>query len=485
MSREHAILLTLLAYKVALIAIGLLSRERNRDGADYFLGGRALGPVVAAISASASSSSAWTLLGVSGFAWTFGLSAAWLLPACVGGFALNWYVLAPALRRYAPAREALTLTEVLAGPASGRWHATITRFASITVLVFMTSYVASQFQGAGKTFGETFGLPIWEGILVGSAIVVFYTLLGGFWAVSLSDTLQGLAMAATAVLLPFTALSAVGGPGALWEGLASLPGPYRDPWNGLGLAGGVGFALGLLGIGLGYPGQPHVVNRFMALREGEAPLRRARAIAMGWALLVYSGMLLLGWSGRVLFPGLSDGEVVFLTAANELCHPVVAGVMVAAVLSAIMSTADSQLLVAASSVTWDLSRTRRGGAGLLAGSRWVVLGLSIAAALAALFGPREIFSPVLVAWGVMGAAFGPPLLVGVLRGPVPAGRTLLAMVLGLGLTIGGATYRSYVGGDWGAFTERVVPFVVSLAVCLWPRSGVAARSPEGADHAIQ
>jgi sodium/proline symporter len=475
MSREQGVLVTLVAYELLLVAIGLFARERNRDGADFFLGGRGLGPLVAAISASASSSSAWTLLGVSGFAWRFGASAIWLFPACVGGFALNWYVLAPALRGSRIGREALTVTEVLAGRGESGTRRAVAVLASLTVLVFMTSYVASQFQGAGKTFAETFDIGIAESVLIGAAIVVFYTLLGGFWAVSLTDTLQGLMMAATAVLLPFAAVSAVGGFPELLEGMRGVDqAGYMDPLQDLGVAAGIGFVLGLFGIGLGYPGQPHVVNRFMALRGGKRELVQARRIAMSWAVVVYAGMLLLGWSGRVLFPGIGDAEVVFITAANELYPPLVSGVMVAAVLSAIMSTADSQLLVAASAVTWDLPRRRAGGPALLRGSRGVVLVLSAAAAVAALYGPREIFSPVLVAFAALGAAFGPLLLVTVLRGPVAPLRTLIAMSAGLVLTVAGAIYRSQVGSAWGPAAERVLPFVVALGIALWP-GGSASR----------
>ena len=477
-----AVLVTLVAYKLTLVAIGLAARERNRDGADYFLGGRALGPLVASVSASASSSSAWTLLGVSGFAYSSGASAIWLFPACVGGFVLNWYVLAPALRRHPGAAGALTVTEILAGSGgdpSGR--RAVNALGSAAVLVFMTTYVASQFQGAGKTFSETFGLPAAHSLLIGAAIVVFYTLLGGFWAVSLTDTLQGLVMAATALILPAAALLAVGSPARLLDGLAqSAPPGFTDPLQGMGIAAGAGLVLGLLGIGLGYPGQPHVVNRFMALRPGAAELRQARRIAIAWAVLVYAGMLLLGWCGRVLFPGLGDPEVVFLTAANALCPPVLAGVMVAAVLSAIMSTADSQLLVAASSVTHDLPRRRAAGRRLVAQSRAVVLALAGAATLAALAGPREIFSPVLVAWGALGACFGPPLLAVCFGRRLTPRRILCAMGAGLALTVLGALYRSQVGGSWGAPLERVLPFVAAWAICFWPSArGSAAVGREG------
>ena len=158
MTPSVVLLVTLIVYKLTLITIGILSQRRVQDGVDYFLAGRKLGPLVAAISAAASSSSAWTLLGVSGAAYQWGLSAIWLFPGCLGGFLINWMVLAGPLRKLSYKTGALTVTEILAGPADRAYHKLISRTASIILLIFMGSYVASQFHGAGKTFSETFGL---------------------------------------------------------------------------------------------------------------------------------------------------------------------------------------------------------------------------------------------------------------------------------------------------------------------------------------
>ena len=454
MSSETAILGTLVLYKLLLVAVGLWAQRRTKTGTDFFLGGRRLGPWVAAISASASSSSAWTLLGVSGAAYKWGLGAIWLLPACWGGFVLNWTLLAPALRRASHRTGALTVTELLA-----RKHRAVAVVASVIVLLSLCTYIAAQFQGAGKTFNETFGWSVESSILLGSAIVVLYTLLGGFWAVSLTDTLQGLLMAATAILLPAAALATVG-----VEGLfANAPEGYVSLTRNMAPASAFGFIFGLLGIGLGYPGQPHVVNRFMALRDDRS-VAAGRVIALGWAVIVYSGMLILGWAGHALLPQLADNEVVFVAATHQLFPPVVAGVMLAAVLSAIMSTADSQLLVAASSVTHDLGWGRHR---LVASSRVVIVLLSGSAVLAALYGPQEIFDRVLFAWTAMGAAFGPLLLVTVRRGPVAPGWSLAAMLTGFVMSVGAYSFVLTKGG----IMERVVPFFVALVIA---RVGVEA-----------
>ncbi|MHC5012831.1 MAG: sodium/proline symporter, partial [Planctomycetota bacterium] len=436
-------------------------------------GGRRLGPFVAAVSASASSSSAWTLLGVSGAAYAWGLSALWLFPACVGGFCLNWYVLAPSLQRLSHRTGALTVTDVLAGHGANR-NAAVTWLASLIVIVSLGAYVAYQYQGAGKTFHATFDIPLWESILIGAGIVLLYTILGGFWAVSLTDTLQGLVMALTAVILPIAGLVEVGGIAGLAaglraveiEGYLSLGGPRP-------LIVAVGFVAGLLGIGLGYPGQPHVVNRFMALRNDPGAIVQARRVAVTWAVLVYAGMLLVGLCGRVLLPDLADKEGVFISLTNDLFPPVAAGVMLAAVLSAIMSTADSQLLVAASTVTNDLGLGGRSPATLLRRSRLAVLGVGFVAVFAALFDKKEIFSRVLFAWTAMGAAFGPLLIViVVLRRRLAPRHVFAAMAAGFAVSV--VTFYVEIDARFTLAFQYVLPFVVSTAIA-WTLSRPPAQ----------
>ncbi|MHC4815990.1 MAG: sodium/proline symporter, partial [Planctomycetota bacterium] len=430
-------------------------------------GGRRLGPLVAAISASASSSSVWTLLGVSGMTFAKGLSAIWLFPACVGGFAINWYVVAPRLRRHSAAAGALTLTEVLAGdpdPRHRHGRRAVVWLASTITLLALMAYVAAQFNGAAKSFLECFEetLPMERetAILVGSLIVVVYTMLGGFWAVSLTDTLQGILMALTALVLPVAALIQVGGIGELWaslsaDGDASYLSLSHD-WHGVAA---VGFVLGWLCISFGYPGQPHVVNRFMALAN-DVDVRIARRYAMTWAVIVYTGMIILGLCGHVLLKEQpDDNEAMFFAIAQDLFHPVVTGIMLAAVLSAIMSTADSQLLVAASTVSHDLGQGRSKKTSLLQ-DRLVILGLSAGAILIALWGPKQIFDQVLYAWTAMGAAFAPLLFWVLWRGPLAPWISLLTMSIGFGSAV-----VIYNAGHWAGFWQ-VVPYLLSTLVLL-------------------
>jgi len=207
----NALIVTLVAYQVLLLTIGWWASRRTEDSEDFYLGGRKLGPAVAALSASASSSSAWSLLGVSGAAFSWGLPAVWLIPSTLLGFLINWYWVAPRLWRQSRVNNALTLTEFLAGPLDDPARKTIMRAGSAVILFSFTFYIAAQFQAAGHTFSSAFGIDPVTAIVLGAAIVLAYVILGGFWAASVTDQLQGILMAASAVLLPVTAVIAAGG----------------------------------------------------------------------------------------------------------------------------------------------------------------------------------------------------------------------------------------------------------------------------------
>jgi sodium/proline symporter len=457
MDRSTSVLVTLVVYNALLIGVGLWARNRNRDVEDFFLAGRGLGAWVAAISASASSSSAWTLLGVSGAAYAWGLPALWIFPATVGGFLLNWAWVAPRLQRLAAAERAVTLSEVVAPGSTGRLRRIILRVAALIIVFCFTFYIASQFEAAGKAFESVFDLSKRNSIMIGAAIVLAYTLLGGFWAVSVTDSIQGLLMAVAALLLPSAALAAVGGFGPLFAGLEAV-GNAGSPIVAGGLVS-VSFVLGLMGIGIGYPGQPHVVNRFMALKD-DAALRQGRVIALSWAVLVYAGMLLLGLCSRVLFADLGDSEQVLFRAATDLLPSVIAGVMLAAVLSAIMSTADSQLLVASSAISYDWNLAGREGAAGMTGTRRTVVAVLVMATVLALVWRADIFSRVLFAWSAAGSAFGPVLIMRLAGREVSPGATLTAMLLGFSLTV----IISFFPDLPGDAAERLLPFFVALSI---------------------
>jgi sodium/proline symporter len=250
----------------------------------------------------------------------------------------------------------------------------------------------------------------------------------------------------------------VGGPLQLIDSLVTDGSSGVELWTSQeSLAAGVGFVIGLAGIGLGYPGQPHVVNRFMAMEDRNA-IPTARLIAIAWAVVIYTGMVLLGWCGRVLVTTLGNGEQVLFAMATLLLPAVLAGIMVSAILSAIMSTADSQLLVAASSVSHDLRDGKTATRESLRSARWVVLLIGLAAISLAIFSPQAIFSRVLFAWQALAAAFGPLLIITLWRGRIEPAWRIAAMASGFTLTV----ILSLLADTPGDIAERYIPILVAL-----------------------
>ena len=353
-------------YTLGIIAVGLYSaRYARRSDEDYFLAGRSLGGWVAALSASASSESGWVTLGLVGWAFASGIQAYWIIPGCLLGFMFNWFVVAGRLRDQSAALGALTLPDYFAFRFRERVPL-IRTLAVIVILVAMLLYVAAQLAAAGKAFSASFGgLDYKYGVTIGAAIVLIYTVIGGFRAVCWTDFLQALLMVGTLVVFPIYLLATKGGYGTIVDQLERVdPHLLRFTPEASGIAL-IGFLLGsgALGINFGYAGQPHVLIRFMALKD------RRDAIAGGvisviWGALVYWGAVTVGLIARAMTAGgapwaqrMLDGEnaeLGLVLCAMNLLPGVLAGMVLAAVLAAICSTADSQLVVAASSAANDL-----------------------------------------------------------------------------------------------------------------------------------
>ena len=469
MSSDTTIIATLIAYKVVLLGIGLWAYRRSQDQSDYFLGGRRIGAWVTSISSSASAASAWTLLGVSGFAFLEGPPAVWLCGGVILGYIINWFWVGPRLREMAERSGALTLTELLLGQGDDLLRRVSRKVASLIILVSFVFYVAAQFQAAGSAFGQALGLQADLSIVLGAAVILGYTLLGGFLAVSVTDTLQGLLMALVAALLPLAAVLALGQVEESALALASSDASFRlTPGSG-GIAA-LGFVVGCLSVGLAQPGQPHVVNRYMAARD-ERAIRQGRIIAMVWIVLVLSGMTTLGLTGRVLFSDLANAENVLFATAEGLLPPVLAGLVIAAVLSAIMSTADSQLLAgaAAASRDWrlELERRRQG----LKHTYLVVTGITAAATLIALYAPEAIFTRVLFAWHALGASFAPLVVMAVLRREVRPSAALAVLLCGFVFTVL-LNWQENTPGDWA---ERLLPLILTMIIATCGSRSASAR----------
>ncbi|MDS1268804.1 sodium/proline symporter [Lipingzhangella sp. LS1_29] len=414
-------------YLVILVVIAAYAGyARAGSMTDYFLGGRAMRYVVVALSSVTSARSGWLVLGVTGMAFVNGAAAVW---AVVGYTVMELFLflfVAPRIRRITGRMGDLTLPDFFVSRLRG---GNVLRGIVVTVIVlFMIAYVASNFQAGGTAFAGTFNIdPEW-GLLITAAIVVLYTMVGGYVAVALSDALQGLFMLFGLVVLPTVVVASLGW-GPMFDTLQALNPALLDP-----LAVGAGMVIAWIGIGLGSPGQPHVVVRYMSVDDPKN-LRPAALLATFWNVLMGWGAVYLGMAGRAIYetedalPG-QDPEALFPFMAGEYLPAIVAGILVAAVFAAIMSTADSQLLVGASGIVRDIyQRIIAGGRDIPSRSAvWISRGVVLAMSLAAiglLYVPGAadaVFWLVLFAWGGLGAAFGPPLLFTVFwRGTTAAG----------------------------------------------------------------
>lgn len=463
---SQVVLITLVTYKLLLLAIGFWAQRRVNSEQDFFLGGRQLGPWVAAISYSASAASAWTLLGMSGLAFALGLSTLWVAVGAVLGCGFSWFVIAPRVLDITRNRPVLSATDFITMDVSEQHRRPITILASLIILFCFVIYVASQFQGAGNTFASTFNLSSAESIILGGAIIMVYTLLGGFWAVSITDTIQGFLMLLTAILLPAAAISQVGG---VTEFISALTAATDDSYMNLsGSSAGLmtlGMVAGSLAVGISSLGQPHLVARFMALRDRDA-LRQGQVIATLWYAIVFFGMCLVGFCGRLLAPELENSEQVFFAVNAQLFPSVLGAILLAAVLSAIMSTADSMLLASGTTVAHDLGINGRHQNRALIISRTVIALISVLAIVVAIFLPATIFQRVLFAWVAIGSALGPIILCRALRLQIPDARILPAIAGGFV-----AAVVCYLLPDTpGDLLERSFPFVLGILILLVKRS---------------
>lgn len=395
-----------------MVGIGLYaSRFSSKGIAEYFVGGRSLNRYVVALSAVVSGRSAWLLIGMTGMAYSQGASAVW----AVLGYIVVEFILfmsyAKRLRRFAQVHDVITLPDFFAE----RFEDTNHRLRLVVVgiiFLFMAGYVSAQFVAGGKTFASAFGMSSTNGLLLTALIVLSYTMVGGFLAVSLTDLVQAVLMLLALVILPFVVMHELGGWSEVAQQLSLQDAALIDPFS---IAMGAG--IGLLAIGLGSPGNPHIVARYLSIAKA-SQLSTAAWVGTLWNILMAGGALMIGLVGRVWMPELSqlpagDTENLYPTMAEHFLHPAVYGLVLAAIFAAIMSTADSQLLVGASAIVRDvyekvwkrdqvISQKK-----LVKLSRLVVTALVAMSILLALVAEQLVFWLVLFAWAGLGAALGP------------------------------------------------------------------------------
>ena len=404
---------TFVVYLAGMLAIGIFAYYRTGNLSDYLLGGRRLSSFTAALSAGASDMSGWLLLGLPGYAYAKGYEAGWIALGLLIGTYVNWRFIAARLRIYTAALgDSITLSEYFENRFNDRSR--ILRIVTaFFILVFFLFYTSSGLVAGGKLFESVFGLPYLWAVLAGALAVIIYTFLGGFMAVCWTDCVQGLLMLLALVLVPAIAIAGQGGWGRAAEAMRAVNPEMLTPFK---VSGGLLAIVSLMAWGLGYFGQPHILARFMAIRSSN-DIPRARTIAMSWVFIGMAGALVVGFSGvGALATPLSgaDTEKVFILLVQSLLHPVPAGICLAAILAAIMSTADSQLLVASSALTEDFYkpfiRKRASQKELVWVGRLTVVLIAIIAFALAMNPDNKVLDLVAFAWGGFGAAFGPAII---------------------------------------------------------------------------
>lgn len=461
MTTETAVILTtFFVYLVGMLLIGVWAWKQTQNSEDYFLGGRTLGPWPAALSAGASDMSGWLLLGLPGFAFVAGLEAFWLAGGLLLGTWLNWLLVAKRLRTYShKANNALTLPEYL----KNRFRDN-SRLLQVTsaffILLFFLFYTSSGLVAGGKLFETVFGLNYTWAVVIGAACIISYTLFGGFIAVSWTDLIQGLLMAAALLLVPVVAIQTSSGVQSFYSQVHSLNPELLNPFTTAD-----GTTLSLIAIlssvawGLGYFGQPHILARFAGIRS-TADIPTARRIAVIWSGVSMLGAIMVGLTGLLFMTAnhstLGDGETIFMVLVNALFHPLMSGILLAAILAAIMSTADSQLLVSSSALAEDfykaVLRKDASPEEVLLVGRIAVVVIALIALSLAMVPDSSVLDLVSYAWAGFGAAFGPVLIMSLFWRRMNRNGALAGLVVG-GITV--IIWKQLTGGLFDLY--EIVP----------------------------
>src|SRR5690554_409952 len=425
-------------YFLLMISIGYYSYKKSTSNVNEFLlGGRRLGPIVTALSAGAADMSGWLLMGIPGAMYASGISSSWIAIGLTIGAFFNYILVAPRLRVYTErANNAITIPDYFEKRFRDRSRM-LRLISALVILVFFTLYTSAGMVSGGRLFESAFNMDFNTGLILTSSVVVFYTFLGGFLAVSLTDFVQGAIMVLALVIVPIVVLTNVGGVSESLELIRSKDPLLLNLWEGATTVG----VVSLLAWGLGYFGQPHILVRFMAI-ERVKQLHSARRIGITWMVFTMSGAMLVGLFGIAYMvkngQSIEDPETIFIYFSQVLFHPFIGGFLLSAILAAVMSTISSQLLVTSSSMTEDFYkaflRRKASGKELLIISRLSVLFIAIIAILLSLNPQDTILNLVGHAWAGFGSAFGPLVLLSLLWRRTTRNGAIAGMVIG-GLTV--------------------------------------------------
>ncbi len=464
---ETAAIVSLTLYFAGMLAIGFYAwRKATQDIKGFLLGGRDLGPAVAALSAGAADMSGWLLMGLPGAMYVAGLSSGWIAIGLLVGAYANYLIVAPRLRVHTErAGDSITVPEFFEKRFEDRSRA-LRAISALVIIIFFTLYTSSGMVAGGKLFESAFGADYAFGLWLTAGVIIVYTVFGGFLAVSLTDFVQGAIMFVALILVPLVALTEVGGIGAASAEVASVNPASLDLFGDLGVIA----IISSLAWGLGYFGQPHIIIRFMAVRSlRDVPMMRR--IGMGWMLVALIGSLGTGFAGLAYASSngidVADPETIFIILSDLLFHPLVTGFLLAALLAAIMSTIASQLIVSSSSLTEDFYRSwfRRDASEreLVTIGRISVVLVSLVAIALAYDPDNSILGLVANAWAGFGAAFGPIILLGLTWKRMTRNGALAGMVLGAATVL--FWIYAPVLGDGSALTSLIYEMVPGFIVC--------------------
>ncbi|OLQ93288.1 sodium/proline symporter [Vibrio panuliri] len=461
MENSFAITTTFIAYLILMLAIGVIAYQRTKNSTDYFLGGRSLGPWPAALSAGASDMSGWLLLGLPGYAYAAGIEAFWLAGGLLVGTWANWLISAKRLRTYSITTDSLTIPEFFSRRFNDN-SKLIQTISAFFILLFFLFYTSSGLVAGGKLFETVFGLEYSTAVIIGTVCVVSYTLFGGFLAVSWTDLVQGLLMSAALLIVPIAAMQ--GGFSDIANQLEAMNPELLTLWNdSKGQPLSAVAIISLVAWGLGYFGQPHILARFKATRSNK-DLTTARRIAVAWTGLSMLGAMMVGVVGLIYVHStgnlsLDDGEKIFMLLVNAMFHPVVAGILLAAILAAIMSTADSQLLVSSSALAEDfykqVFKKDASSEEVVMVGRVAVIAISIVALVLAMTPDSSVLGLVSYAWAGFGAAFGPAMVLSLYWSRMNRNGALAGIIVG-GVTI--VVWKQLTGGIFDMY--EIVPGIV-------------------------
>lgn len=481
MTASTPMLITFVVYIAAMVLIGLIAYLRTKNLSDYILGGRSIGSFVTALSAGASDMSGWLLMGLPGAIFVAGISESWIAIGLVVGAYLNWLFVAGRLRVQTEHNgNALTLPDYFTNRFED--NSRILRiFSALVILVFFTIYCASGVVAGARLFESTFGMSYETALWAGAAATIAYTFIGGFLAVSWTDTVQATLMIFALILTPVMVMIATGGMDTTFAAIELKDATNFDMLKGATFIG----VISLMAWGLGYFGQPHILARFMAA-DSVKSIPAARRISMTWMILCLGGAVAVGFFGIAYFsahpelagPVSENPERVFIELAKILFNPWVAGILLSAILAAVMSTLSCQLLVCSSALTEDFYKAflRKGASQtelVWVGRAMVLLVAVIAIALAA--NPENrVLGLVSYAWAGFGAAFGPVVILSVLWKGMTRNGALAGMIVGAVTVV---VWKNWIG--LGLY-EIIPGFILAtLAILIFSRIG---NAPSNAMH---